>query len=127
VTDIPASENPKNLAARSRVKVALLPSAGVIHGAFACMDGAQKYGPYNWRDKPIGLMEYASAIQRHLYDWVDGEDIAPDSVCHHLGHIIATASIMLDAIECGSAIDDRPTKGKAAAVLDFLAKHGKSP
>lgn len=122
-----ASVNPKNLAARTRVKVAMLPSAGVIHGAHACMDGAKKYGPYNWREpgKAIALMEYASAIQRHLYDWIDGEDVAPDSLCHHLGHLIASAAIMLDAIECGSAIDDRPKCGNAPALLQFLATGGE--
>jgi hypothetical protein len=117
------SDNPKNIAARNRIKTVLLPSAGIIHGAHAAMDGAKKYGPYNWRQKKIALMEYASAIERHLRDWVDGEDCATDSKCHHLGHIIATASIMLDALECGAAIDDRPTKGCAADLLARLNKN----
>ena len=117
-----ASVNPKNLAAKSRIKVALLPAAGIIHGAHAAMAGAGKYGPYNWRDQKIALMEYASAMQRHIMDWVDGQDISADDRCHHLGHVIACASIMLDAIEVGAVIDDRPTAGAAAAILDRLSK-----
>lgn len=116
------SRNPKNLAARSRVKAAYLPAAGVIHGANAAMDGARKYGPFNWRKDKIALMEYASAMQRHIMDWVDGEDCASDSGCHHLGHVIATAAIMLDAIECGHVIDDRPLPGPASELLDRLKK-----
>lgn len=109
------SRNPKNLAARKRVKMAYLPAAGVIHGAHACMFGADKYGPYNWRDQPIALMEYASAAKRHIDAWVDGENLAPGEA-HHLGHAIAGLAIMLDAIECGSAIDDRPRRGPAAVL-----------
>lgn len=114
------SSNPKNMAAKHRVKMALLPSVGVIHGAAACMDGARKYGAFNWRDEKIALMEYASAAQRHLADWIDGEDVAPDSGVHHLGHAIATCAIMLDAVELNEAIDDRPKKGAAPAVLERL-------
>jgi hypothetical protein len=115
------SVNPKNLAARDRIKVALLPSAGVIHGAHACMKGAGKYGPYNWREKEIALMEYAGAAMRHIQKWVDGEDISHDDKVHHLGHVIATCAIMLDALESGFVIDDRPKPGPAPALLERLA------
>lgn len=114
------SNNPKNIAASNRIKIALLPAVGIAHGAHACMNGADKYGPYNWREKEIALMEYASAIQRHIMAWIDGEDCASDSGVHHLGHVIACAAIMLDAIEFESAIDDRPMHGAAAAVLARL-------
>lgn len=112
------SQNPKDLAARQRVNIALLPSSGIIHGAMACMDGAEKYGPYNFRDEKISFLGYISAIQRHALDLVDGEDCASDSLCHHLGHIIATASILIDAIENDCVIDDRPKKGRASAILE---------
>lgn len=115
------SDNPKNIAARNRIKLALLPAAGVIHGAHACMDGARKYGPYNWREKNIAAMEYISATMRHLQDWVDGEDCAPDSGVHHLGHAIASCAILLDAIEGGTVIDDRPKPGSASRLLQRLS------
>ena len=112
------SQNPKDLAARQRVNIALLPSSGIIHGAMACMDGAQKYGQYNFREEKISFLGYISAIQRHSLDLIDGEDYASDSLCHHLGHIIATASILIDAIENDCVIDDRPKKGRASAILE---------
>lgn len=121
-----ASVNPKNLAARERIKPALLPAAGIIHGATAAMLGATKYGPYNWREQEIALMEYISAIMRHCMKWVDGEDYEENIVdgkkilVHHLGSVIAGASIALDAIEFGNAIDDRPRRGPAATLLRRL-------
>lgn len=118
------SNNPKNIAARKRIKLALLPPAGVIHGAHACMFGAGRYGPYNWREKQIALMEYASAIKRHLDAWIDGENVSLNAEgkpeAHPLGHVIAGAAIMLDAMEMGNAIDDRPRRGPAGVLLRRL-------
>ncbi len=113
--------NPKDLAAKTRVPLHLLPAAGRIHGAAACADGAKKYGPYNWRDKPISLMEYTAAMERHLLALRDGEDCAKDSGLHHLAHIVATASIVLDAMGCDTLIDDRPTvAGSGFRLLEEL-------
>jgi hypothetical protein len=114
------SINPKDIAATGRVPLHLLPAAGRIYGALACRDGAEKYGPYNWREKPISLMGYTGAIERHLLAVRDGEDTDQDSLCEHLGHIIATASILLDARECGALIDDRPLPGPAPKLLHTL-------
>lgn len=114
------SSNPKNIAARNKVHLALLPAAGVIHGAHACMAGARKYGAYNWREEKIALMAYVSAAMRHLLCYVDGEEFDGDSGCHHLGHVIATCAIMLDAIERGGVIDDRPPWGSAKPLLNRL-------
>ena len=111
------SDNPKNIAARSRIKLAYIPPVATAHCAHALMDGAVKYGAYNWREKSIALMEYVSAAKRHLDDFVDGEDLAPDSLCHHLGHAMASCAIMLDAIERRNAIDDRPVAGNVPEVF----------
>ena len=111
------SDNPKNLAARDRVKLAYIPPVALAHMAHALMDGARKYQPYNWREKSIALMEYISAAQRHLLDFTDGETEASDSLCHHLGHTMACCAIMLDAIERNNMIDDRPLPGNVQEVF----------
>lgn len=114
-----SSSNPKDIAALDRVPMHLLPAAGAIHGAMACGDGAEKYGPYNWRDKPISLMSYLGAIERHIACIKDGEDAATDSLIDHLGHINATTAILLDAKQVGTLIDDRPrVRGRAPEVLE---------
>ncbi|HNQ98366.1 MAG TPA: DUF5664 domain-containing protein [Trueperaceae bacterium] len=114
-----SSSNPKDIAALDRVPMHLLPAAGAIYGAMACGDGAEKYGPYNWRDKPISLMSYLGAIERHIACIKDGEDAATDSLIDHLGHINATTAILLDARQVGTLIDDRPrVRGRASALLE---------
>lgn len=109
--------NPKDQAARGKVPVNNLPSSGVIHTALAIQDGANKYGPFNWRETPIEAMTYIHALQRHIQCWIDGEDIAADSGIHHFGHAAATLMILMDAMECGTLKDNRPPNGKAAELL----------
>jgi hypothetical protein len=81
-------------------------------------NGADKYGPYNWRDKKVRMTIYLDAIERHLLALRDGEDIAEDSKVPHLGHIIACGALLADAVEGDFLIDDRPAKGPAAKVLE---------
>ncbi len=110
--------NPKDLIGQKKVPLGLLPAAGAIYGAMAMRDGARKYGPYNWRAKKVLMTVYLDAIQRHALALQDGEDVAPDSGVHHLGHIIACGSLLADAVEGGFVVDDRPAPGPAAAILD---------
>lgn len=112
------SRNPKDLQGIKKPSLGLLPAAGLIHGAMAAKNGADKYGPYNWRDQKIAATVYLDAILRHVYCVIDREDYCPKSLAHHLGHVIAGASIYLDAMETGNLIDDRPTSGCASSVID---------
>lgn len=114
-----AGINPKDEGGNKKVPLALLPSAGIIHGARAMKNGADKYGPYNYRDKHILVMIYLDAIMRHLLSYLDGEECDEDSGVHHLGHIIANASIILDSRELGTIVDNRPTRGKASELLSL--------
>lgn len=116
------TNNPKDLLGIKKVQLALLPGPGVIEGARAMEFGAEKYGPYNWRDRTVSYSVYLNAMLRHMYSLLDGQDAAPDSGVHHLGHIIANAAILLDARASGKLIDDRPTKGKSAEMIDFYTK-----
>ena len=118
------SPNPKDLVGIKKVQLGLLPAAGKIYGALAMEDGSIKYGPYNWRSNKVLMTVYLDAIERHLLALRDGENDAADSGKPHLGHIIACASILADAIEGGHLIDDRPAPGPATAVLD---KYRKGP
>lgn len=115
-------ENPKDLLGAKKAPLSLVPSSGLIHTAMAMGNGAQKYGPYNWRDKNVQAMIYVDAAMRHLISWVDGEECAQDSGVHHLGHAAACMFILLDAIENGNLVDNRPTKGRASALIEELKK-----
>ena len=53
-------------------------------------------------------MTYLGAMKRHIDALLDGEDLAPDSGVHHLGHIAASCAIVLDAGKNGTLVDNRP-------------------
>lgn len=112
--------NPKDSIGSTKVSISKLPMIAIAHGARAMMDGAQKYGPFNWRDNAVVASIYVDAMMRHVAAWFDREENAPDSGIHHLGHALANAAILLDAQETGNLIDDRPQKGKFAEVLSKL-------
>jgi hypothetical protein len=84
------------------------------------MDGARKYGPYNWREEGVSAVTYVSAAMRHLRDWLDGEEEAPDSGVHHLGHAVACLAIILDSIEVGNLVDDRPLPAPTGAIFERM-------
>lgn len=112
--------NPKDLMGSKKPPLSLIPPSGLIHEAMAFKDGADKYGAYNWRSKDVQAMIYIDAIMRHAQCYLDREDYAEDSKAHHLAHIKACCSILLDATETGNLIDNRPVKGKAAEVIGRL-------
>lgn len=112
--------NPKDKLGAKKVSISKLPPAGIIHGAHGMMNGAAKYGPYNWRGNAVIASIYVDAIMRHVMAYFDGEEVAPDSGVTHLGHVIACAAILLDAKATGNLVDDRPKGGKAAEILEQL-------
>jgi Domain of unknown function (DUF5664) len=115
--------SPKVFAGSKKVSMALLPGIAIAHGAHAMMDGADKYGPFNWRARPVPASVYVNACLRHVEAWFDGEETAEDSGVHHLGHAIGCLAILLDAQETGSLIDDRPINKKCrGAFARALAK-----
>ncbi len=115
--------NPKDKAASTKVPMWSLPAIGAVHGAMSTADGIRKgYGAYNWRYNPISMMEHIGALERHIAALKDGEDFTSDSNVTHLGCVIAGASIILDAHQCGTLDDDRPRPGittSADALEDY--------
>lgn len=117
--------NPKDVIGATKPNLALVPPAGKIHVALAMANGAQKYGAYNWRLNPVQLLIYLAAAQRHIDQFMDGEDLAADSGVHHLAHAAACLMIVLDALETGNLVDDRPAPGAASALIERHTKGGK--
>lgn len=105
--------NPKTAMGMKKPDLSVVPPVALLHLATAMMNGANKYGPFNWRDQPISYRPYLAAAMRHLASCLDGEDFSADTVeaelpVHHLGHVMACCAIALDAIHCGTINDDRP-------------------
>ena len=122
------STNPKDILAQGeqRVLLHLIPTPALIETAKAMMDGARKYGPYNWREEGVGASTYISASMRHLRAYLDGEQLAADSRVHHLGHAIACLAILLDAEAVGNLVDDRPLPAPSASLMDALKRKAAS-
>lgn len=116
--------NPKDLLGILKPDLSLVPPAAILHEAMAMMDGAKKYGPYNWRDKKVRAMVYLAAGMRHMQQLLDGENFDPKSKVHHAGHARACLGIYLDAMSTGNLIDDRPTKGAAGELIRQFEETG---
>jgi len=114
------STNPKDLVGVKKPPLHLVPPALVLHTSQAMANGAAKYGPFNWREHPVKMTVYVGAAMRHLAELLDGENVARDSKVHHAAHVSACMAIILDALETGNLIDDRPTKGCASDVIERM-------
>lgn len=112
-----SSGNPKDLIGSRKPDLSLIPPSALVLDALVMADGARKYGPYNWREKPVRARCYVAAALRHLLAYLDGEDNATDSGLSHLAHARAGIGILIDAIETGNVIDDRPLPGAASRLI----------
>lgn len=124
-------QNPKDLMGIRKPPISLIPPAFLLHVADAMRYGAHEapkadgtfgYGPYNWRDNAVVARIYIDAAMRHLLAFLDGEECAPDSGAHHLAHAAACCGILLDAMETGNMIDNRPKAGPAPDIAKRLTK-----
>ena len=117
------AENPKDRVGAGKPPLHLIPPAAEILEAIVMGLGARKYGEYNWRTSKIRATVYIAAAKRQLAQWLDGQDDDPESGVSHLAHARACLGVLLDAIATGNMIDDRPTAGPAA---ELIQKHTKS-
>lgn len=108
--------NPKDLVGAKKAPLSLVPPSAIIAIAEAMGNGADKYGPFNWRDQPIQVRTYVEAALRHLYAFLDGQWAAEDTGISHLSHAMAGLAILNDAFALGAVEDNRST-GPAADLL----------
>lgn len=111
--------NPKQKFGDKKLPIHRVPPAAICAMARGLGEGAAKYGPFNWRDQPVELLTYYGGTMRHLLAWLDGEDVDPDSATGktHLDGAIASLAILIDAVESGCGIDNRPKPGGAPKML----------
>lgn len=107
--------DPKGQAGSLKAPLGLVPPYAMEQTAWVHKLGAEKYGPWNWRETGVCASTYVNAILRHLNAWRDGESLDPESGITHLAHIACSANILMDAEYCGKLQDDRnkrPTSGE---------------
>lgn len=110
--------NPKTVAALNKPRLSDVPPVALFAMGAAMSDGASKYGRFNWRDTSVTASVFYDAMMRHLTAWYNGEDCADDSHVDHLGHIMASCAILLDAQVHGVFNDDRDKR-----LPENLSKH----
>jgi hypothetical protein len=106
--------------ATNRAPLELVPDTAVIGMAMAFLEGALKYGRFNWRVAGVQASVYVGAFRRHVDAWWNGEDLDPKSGLHHIDKAMACLAIIRDAIVCGKLIDNRPPRAPLGAMLDLL-------
>lgn len=100
--------NPKDAFGSAKAPLGLIPDTGDIDVAMAFLEGALKYGRFNWRVAGVRASIYNDAIRRHLKKWWNGQNRDPATRVKHLGNLRACVDILLDAELCGMLDDDRP-------------------
>jgi hypothetical protein len=85
----------------------------------AMMEGARKYGKYNWRRAGVRASVYIDAAMRHLTQWQEGENIDPDSGINHITKAIASLTVLRDSMMHGNFTDDRPEPSEEGWMNEF--------
>jgi len=115
--------NPKTVLGVAKPPLHAIPPVALLVLGQAMANGERKYGLTNWREKSVSSSVYYDAALRHAFAWWDGENVAPDSLVHHLGHVMACCAIVIDALHQGTLNDDRPQVRGATA--KFIADNTK--
>lgn len=110
--------NPKDPIGASKTPASFLPPQVLWEAGLSMMDGACKYGAFNWREAAVRASVYFDAARRHLDSWFEGEDEDPDSGENHIVKAITSLIVLRDAMIMDKWNDDRPPKGKAGYLAE---------
>jgi len=114
--------NPKDAIGSKKLPLHLVPSQVIGYLCIALLEGAIKYGAYNYRVFGVRASVYKSATQRHIERWWEGEDIDPDSGLNHIDKAIASLFVLRDGMLNDKWTDDRPPKVKNTKWVEDLNK-----
>jgi len=117
--------NPKDAIGVTKVPLHLTPGSAKAYLAMGFLEGALKYGKYNWRIAGVRASIYLDAMERHMEKYKNGEDVDLVTKVPHLASVMACCAIILDANLVGKLNDDRPPRAPVSALLDSLAVHVK--
>lgn len=102
--------NPKDAVGIKKAPLWFIPSGPLFEIGLAFMEGARKYGAWNWREMGVRVSVYIDALDRHIKAFKEGEDIDPNSGIHHLMKASACLFVLRDSMMMGNCTDDRPIK-----------------
>jgi hypothetical protein len=109
------SDHPKHSTGAMREKLAaprydLMPSR-IVNDAYARVAafGALKYAPRNW-EAGLPVVQVSGSLQRHLWAYLEGENLDPESGLSHLDHILWNAAALCFNEHHGICDDRIPTR-----------------
>lgn len=112
--------NPKDIIGSSKLPLELVPDVIRAYASLSFLEGAVKYGRFNWRIAGVRASIYKAAIERHLAKWWNGEDCDLETKVPHLASVLACVGIILDAQAAKKLTDDRPPYVDMGAVIADL-------
>lgn len=68
--------------------------------------GEKKYGTWNWTNG-LSVVRVASALLRHTYAFLGGEDLDPESGKSHMAHVRCCAAFIIFYMKYRRDLDDR--------------------
>ena len=86
-----------------------IPRSAMIAEAEVLAFGAVKYARDNWR-KGLLWSEVLDAALRHVYAFVDGEDVDQETGLSHLAHARCELGFLLEFLDTHPELDDRGSK-----------------
>lgn len=107
------SKNPKYAQGIRKFTMCVVPACVLGEVGVAMLEGAYKYGAYNYRQTKIDASTYYDSTMRHVMSWWEGEDMDPDSGLHHITKAITSLVVLRDSMINDMIIDDRPPAVKA--------------
>ena len=69
-----------------KIRPTLLPTDALIEITKVLEFGAKKYAPDNWKLVENGKERYMDALMRHLWAYLQGEELDPETNLPHLAH-----------------------------------------
>lgn len=111
--------NPKDAFGSAKVPVGLAPDTALQEMALAFLEGATKYGRYNWRVVGVRASIYNDAMERHRMKWWNGQNRDPVTRVRELASVMACCAILIDSEICGVLNDDRPPMAPMGELLDI--------
>lgn len=112
--------NPKDAIGSAKLDMGLVPWTLMVCAARAFLEGALKYGRFNWRIAGVRAGIYHAACLRHIAKWWNGQNVDKKTRVHHLDNAIACLTIIRDAELYGKLTDDRPPCPDPDAMADLI-------
>jgi len=90
----------------NKPRLELVPPSAILALGEVLGYGAKKYCEHNYL-KGMAHTRLVGATLRHLFSWLGGEEIDPESKLPHLSHALASIAMLIETKARGVGTDDR--------------------